>query len=85
MWDLWLLRLTSDARPTNGIWIEFEILSKLGVLQFTIYLTNHNKILHTSGQLHCRDMCKIMLWSVEYIFKPQQCKFLLNFEFDENC
>ena len=34
---------------------------------FKIYLTDHNEILHTSQQLHCRDVCKISLWSVEYI------------------
>ena len=30
-------------------------------------LTDHNEILHTSRQLHCRDVYKILLWSVKYI------------------
>ena len=28
---------------------------------------DHNEILHTSRQLHCRDVYNISLWSVEYI------------------
>ena len=35
--------------------------------QFKICSTDHNEILHKSRQLHCRDMRKILLWSVEYI------------------
>ena len=31
-----------------------------------ICTTDHNRILHTSRQLHCCDVCKISLWSVEY-------------------
>ena len=38
-------------------------------LSQTIYLTDHNESLHMSRQLHCRDMCKISLWLVEYILK----------------
>ena len=57
----------TGARPTNDISIEFEIRSKLGTLLFQIYLTDHNEILHTSRQCHCRDVCKISLWSVKYI------------------
>ena len=30
-------------------------------------MADHNDILHTSRQCHCRDVCKISLWSVEYI------------------
>ena len=47
------------AGPTDDILIEFEIWPKFGVLWFKVYITNHNKILHTSRQLHCRDVCKI--------------------------
>ena len=49
------------VRPTNNISIEFEIPSKFGEIYFKIYWTNHNKILHKSRQLHCRDVCKIYL------------------------
>ena len=34
-----------------------------------MYSTYHNEILHTSWQLHCRDVCKISLWSVAYILQ----------------
>ena len=30
-------------------------------------MADHNDILRTSRQCHCRDVCKISLWSVEYI------------------
>ena len=55
------------ARPTNGISIEFEIRSKFAVFWFKRYSTDHNKILHTSRQCNCRDVCKILLWWVEHI------------------
>ena len=55
------------ARPTNDISIEFEIRPKCAGLWFKIFVTDHNEILHTSRQLHCRDVCKILLWSVVYI------------------
>ena len=55
------------ARPTNDISIEFEIRPKFAVLWFKTYSTNPNDILHTSRQLHCRDMSKISFWSVKYI------------------
>ena len=54
--------LGPGPRPTNGISIEFKILSKFEVPYFKMYLTDHNEILHTSRQLHCRDVCKISLW-----------------------
>ena len=53
---------TYGARPTNDISIEFEIQPKFAVLWFEIYSTDHNDILHTSRQLHCRDVCKMSLW-----------------------
>ena len=31
-----------------------------------------------------RDVCKVSLWSVKYILKPEHCKFWSNFEFDRN-
>ena len=63
------------ARPTNGIAIEFEIQSKFGMLYFKIYLTDHNEILHMSRHLHCREVCKIALWSVEYISNQSSVYF----------
>ena len=32
-----------------------------------MHSTDYNEILHTSRQLHCRDVCNISLWSVRYI------------------
>ena len=55
------------ARPTNDISIEFEIQPKFAVLSINTYSTDHNEILHTSRQLHCRDVCNISLRSVEHI------------------
>ena len=55
------------ARPTKHISIEFEIRWKFITLWCKIYAADHNDILHTSRQCHCRDVCKISLWSVEYI------------------
>ena len=55
------------ARPTYNISIDFEIRPKFAVYWFKIYYTNHNKILHTSRQCNCRDVCKISLWSIMYI------------------
>ena len=63
------------ARPTNAISFEFEIRSKLGALWFKIGSIDHNEILHTSQQCNCRDVCKISLWSLEYILNQITAKF----------
>ena len=77
--------ITAGPHPTNGISIEFEIRSKLGLFYFKICSTDHNDILrHTSRQMHCRDVCNILLWSVEYILSRRHCKLWSNFEFDRN-
>ena len=55
------------TRPTNDISIEFEIRPKFAVLWFKIYWTDHNKILHTSRQYNCHEVCKISLWSIKRI------------------
>ena len=65
IWHLGVI--SSGARPTNDISIKFKIWPKLAMLWFKIYHTDHNEILHTSRQLHCRDMCKISLGLVEHI------------------
>ena len=66
----------TGARPTNDITIQFKIRPKFQVLWYKIYATNHSEIrpwtdhseiLHTSRQLHCRDVHKISLWSVDHI------------------
>ena len=59
--------LDPGVRPTNDISIEFEIGPKFAVLWFKAYSTDHNEILHTSRQLHCRDVCKISSWSVTHV------------------
>ena len=38
-------------------------------------LIDHSEILHTSWQLHCPDMCKISLWSIEYNLNQSTAKF----------
>ena len=71
------------ARPINGISIEFEMRSKFGVLQFKIYLSDHNEILHTSQvtlSWHVQNF--IVIGSLH--FKTEHCIFLMNFEFDRN-
>ena len=55
------------ARPINDISIEFKIKPKFAVLWFDIYSKDHNEILRTSRQFHCRDMRKMSLWSVKHI------------------
>ena len=56
------------ACPTNDISIEFEILPKFAVLWFKMYSTDHHKILHTSQQCNCREVCKIPWRSIKHIF-----------------
>ena len=41
----------------------------------SVYVADHNDILHTSRQCHCRDVCKISLWSVEYIWNYSVLNF----------
>ena len=52
-----------------------QIRSKFEVLWFKMSSTNHNKILHMSRQCYCRDMCKILLWSTEYVMNKSITKF----------
>ena len=54
---------------------------KFGLLQFKIYVTDHNEILHTSRQCNCRDVLVLIGWEH---FKLEPCKFSSNFEFDRN-
>ena len=49
------------ARPTNDISIELEIRPNFAVPWFKMCSTDPNEIVHTSRQLHCRDVCKISL------------------------
>ena len=37
--------------------------------------TNHSEILHMPRQLHCYDVCKILLWSAEYVINKSITKF----------
>ena len=37
--------------------------------------TYHNEILHMPRQLHCRDVCKILLCSVEYFLNQSTSNF----------
>ena len=66
--------------PTDGIWIEFEIRSKLGVLWCKICSNDHNRILHMSQQCYHHDTCKISLWMVEHIWNQSiaNCHWISN-------
>ena len=55
------------AHPTNDISIEFKIIPTFEVLWFKIYSADHKKILHTSRQYNCRDVCKLSSWSDDNI------------------
>ena len=59
--------MVPGTHPTNDISIKFEIWPKFAMLWFKMSSNNQNEISHTSRQCNCRDMCKISLWSVEYI------------------
>ena len=61
--------------PTNVISVEFRIRPKFGVIEFKMWPTDYNEILHMSRQLHCRDMFKILFWSVEYILNQSTGNF----------
>ena len=43
--------------PNYDISIEFEIWPKFAMLWLKMYSTNHNKILHTSRQCNCGEVC----------------------------
>ena len=64
--------LAPGTRPTNGIfdWIRSSIK-----FWFKTCSTNHKEILHTSRQLHCCDMCKILLWLAEHVMNKSITKF----------
>ena len=49
------------GHPTHVISIKFKIPQKFQMLWFKMCSTDHSKILHTSWQLHCHDMYKILL------------------------
>ena len=78
-WVMWQVKdpcPRPSAHPINGISIEFEIRSKFTVL----WSTDHNEILLTSRWCYCRDVCKILLWSVKHVMNEVS----LNFEFGRN-
>ena len=53
----------------------FRSNSRFQVLLFKMHSTDHNEILHTSLQCYCRDVCKILLWSAEYVMNKSITKF----------
>ena len=57
-----MCRVSSGTCPTYDISTEFEIQRNFAMLLFITCSADHNEILHTSQQWHCRDMCKISLW-----------------------
>ena len=69
------LRCRPRARPAYDISIKFEIQAKFVVLWFKMGSTDHNEILHTSRQYYYRDVCKISLWSAEYVMNKNIAKF----------
>ena len=68
------------SHPTNAISIKFEIRSK-----FECYSLKHAQpITKKFCTCHNSDMCKILLWSVEYILNQSTSNFGLIFLFDRN-
>ena len=65
----------SGARPTKDISIEFEIQWNFVMLLFITCSADHDKILHTSRQLHCRAVCNISLLSVEHVLNQSTPNF----------
>ena len=57
-------RLSSEHRPGAR---STKHISENSKHSSAIYVADHNDTLHTSRQCHCRDVCKISLWSVECI------------------
>ena len=66
---------------TDDISIEFEIECSFVMILFITCSANHNEILHMSRQLHCRDMCLILLWLVEHILNQNTPNFVLSSNF----
>ena len=72
--------LIPATRPTNYISIEFEAQWKFVMLLFITYSADLNKILYTSRQLYCRDVCQISLWLFERILNrstPNLIEFVI--------
>ena len=70
-----LIELNPASCLINDISTEFEIQCNFKVLLFKTYMANHNANWHTSQQLHCRDMCKILLLSVVHIVNQSTLNF----------
>ena len=45
------------------------------MLLFITYSVDNNQVLHTSRQLHCRDVCKMSLWSFKHILNQNIVNF----------
>ena len=73
---LFLLEPQAGTHSTNDISIKWKIQSKFLVLWFKECWTDHNGILHKSPQCYCRDVYKILLWSVEYIMNYRTTNFV---------
>ena len=54
-------------------WIRNSMKSVM--LLFVTYSSTNIKILHMSQQCNCRDVCKILLWSVEHILNQSTPNF----------
>ena len=46
------MKWVPGSRPTNCIWVEFEIRRNFAVLWFKMSSTDHNEILHTLRQCY---------------------------------
>ena len=63
------------AVPLTIFWSKFDIGPNFAVLWFKICSNNHNEISHTSRQCNCRDVCKILMWSVKHILNKSTRNF----------
>ena len=62
------------GRPTNDLSIAIEIRWNFLMLLFITYSAGRNKILHTSRQCNCQDVCK-MWWLIEHILNQSTPNF----------
>ena len=77
-----MILLVPGAHPTKNISIKFEIQWNFVMLFFITYSADHNEILHVMTITLCYVQNFIVIsWAH---FKPEHCKFLSNFEFDQN-
>ena len=83
-WQKWRNTLKSCPPDENWdpfhkcLWIHIEISWTISELWFWLWWCDLVIIFHMSGQLSCRDMCKIVNWS-DHIFYARARRIFLRF------